>query len=274
MIKKIISSHPIICFFLALILWLSILIINPVQRLSYTSGLQPSQHMNKQSIMVATWNIYNQNSVFGGDNNARINQEFAQTSLGNSDFIVLQEVVDVENMRKIAEQHGFNLYGDDNAILSKKTILASGTTRVNKSRTAFWADIQITPETTLRLYSIHLSYKKVGYSPYIEELRGKEIAMLLKHANQFNGPVIIAGDFNTISLFNFDFENAPVFSNLQQANYQANRDLGECNTHIPMGEQDWIFTRGMQSTRFMCGNYANSDHRWVQAELKFNALTN
>ncbi|MDH5392679.1 MAG: hypothetical protein OEY11_05785 [Gammaproteobacteria bacterium] len=254
---------------LTVILLLLLLLIQPVQRLQTTIGLVPAAHSQKDSVIIAIWNLHNQQSWHKSDNNAVISQQFADTSLGKSDLVALQEVEQFTEMKAIAGQNAFQFHGSRDAILSKLTVMGSGRVVINsKGKDAFWADVELKNGRLMRLYSVHLSYKK-GRSPFIPRIRGDETKALLDHAEGFTGPVVIAGDFNTLSLLSPDFSKIPVFTHLKNAGFKSSRPLGACNSQIPLGEQDWIFIKNARSLRFVCGNYAGSDHRWIQAEISF-----
>ncbi|MDH5517965.1 MAG: endonuclease/exonuclease/phosphatase family protein [Gammaproteobacteria bacterium] len=243
------------------------LLIQPLQRLQTSQGLSPDSHSAANSVIIAIWNLHNQQSWHKSDNNAVIAQQFASTSLGKSDLLALQEVELFTEMRAIAAANKLQFHGARDAILARLKLVSSGHLTLNpKGKTAFWADIELKNGIVLRLYSVHLSYKK-GRSPFIAEIRGQETKALTDHAENFNGPVIIAGDFNTLSLFSPDFSQIPVFTQLKQAGFKSTRPLGACNSQIPLGEQDWIFIKNARTLRYVCGNYAGSDHRWIQAEI-------
>lgn len=242
-------------------------LIQPIQRFSNTDGLVPSQHSATSTVIISIWNLHNQQSIFGNDNLTTIKDQFVKTSLKDSDLIALQEVTDNEKINEITEPYGFIFSGQRDAILSKHAIVKSGHIIINPyGRTAFWSDIQITNDTVLRLYSVHLSFKQ-DRSPFIEKQRGEEMANLLKHAADFNGPTIIAGDFNTITVFKSEIKKIPALYNLNEAGYKSSRPIDACDSHIPLGQQDWIFVKGAEVIRYVCGNYAGSDHRWIQAEI-------
>ncbi|MCK4710874.1 MAG: endonuclease/exonuclease/phosphatase family protein [Gammaproteobacteria bacterium] len=266
-LKRFISRTLFVIFLFIIVLL--IFLIQPVQRFQETKGLIPAKHTSENSFIVSIWNLHNQNSILGNDNNTVIQNQFSDTSLKESDIIALQEVTSSGKIKAMTDQYGFKLYGARDAILTKRAVVNNGTVVINQyGRTAFWSDIQITPEKILRLYSVHLSYK-IARSPFIEEQRGEEINELLKHAESFSGPVIIAGDFNTITVFKADIKNIPVLKNFYTAGFSSSRPIGACNSHIPLGEQDWIFVKNLKPVRYVCGNYAGSDHRWIQAELSF-----
>lgn len=246
---------------------LLMILIQPIQRLKSTDGLSPVTHSHENSVIIAIWNLHNQQSWHKSDNNAVIAQQFTNTSLGKSDLIALQEVRLFAEMKAIAADNSFQFHGHRDAILSKQRVIDNGEVALNTSgRVAFWADIELQNGTIIRLYSVHLSYKK-DRSPFIAAIRGDETKALIKHAEKFKGAVIIAGDFNTLSLFSPDFSQIPVFAHLKQAGFKSSRPLGACNSQIPLGEQDWIFIKNARSLRYVCGNYAGSDHRWIQAEI-------
>lgn len=261
------TLRNLLAIIIVVVALLLMLLIQPFTRLQTTSGFELATHSTEHSVIIAIWNLHNQKNYFENDNQAAIVQQFHDTSLSASDVISLQEVKNKSTMTELASQFNYQLTGGRNALLARYPVINQGIVSAeSKGETAFWSDIQI-KDTLLRVYSVHLSFKQQG-SAFIAAVRGDEVQQIIHHASDFNGPVIISGDFNTLSLFSPDFSQIPVFSNLKAAGYQSARPLGACDSQIPLGEQDWIFYKNARALRYVCGNYAGSDHRWIQAEIE------
>lgn len=224
-----------------------------------------------QKILVTTWNIKK------GKRHYKLEREMRNTLLGKSDFICFQEIKqERETAKKLAEMFGYHYYhpGSD-AILSKHPILNQGRfqLRHDSSRNAKWIDALVGGKI-VRVYSPHLSFKKNGGSFLIPRTRGTEMRSILDHAEDADGPVIIAGDLNTIGRWEFTQEGEPAIQYAYAAGFEnALSDLGYYSSQLaggffPMGRIDWVLTRGLDVLSGVKGKYAGSDHRWMAAYLE------
>jgi endonuclease/exonuclease/phosphatase family metal-dependent hydrolase len=213
-------------------------------------------------IHVATWNIHH------GKNLDRLAEEMRTTSLGESEILNLQEIMVKEGQaEKIANQFGYQYVSQgSNAILSKYPILASGSVLVNPDtgRRVVWADLSTHRGTTIRVYCPHLSYK-VKMSPFIPEIRKTEMERLLAHAQDFQGPIIVAGDLNSVGYFLWGHENEPEIQLIKAKGYTDTLERVATRTNELVGRIDWIFTKGFKTAWAVKGDFAGSDHRWMQA---------
>jgi len=248
----------IVVFFLSVIVACSDILYDEL--LSSPSSY-PHDSPPKNSLSVATWNIHGGHTWFGTSNVNNIKREFSN-SLSKEDIVFLQEVPQSELLDELAEKYGYHKSGTRNAILSKYPILASEVIVINPGtgRTATWADIEYTDKIAIRIYSIHLSYKIKRWL-YIPVTRGAELKRLIDHAYSFEGPVILAGDFNTTDLIGSKLDKRPVFQKAYQAGFKNAFLERQCNTHLILGRIDWVFYKGMSAWFSGCGIYAGSDHR-------------
>ena len=211
-------------------------------------------------LTVCTWNIHK------GKRWERVVRELRESKLASCDLLALQEVLTGEEGRqgeKLAEAHGASLAkaGRD-VILSRVPVAASGELTVNPGtgRRAVWVDVEAAPGTLVRFYSLHLSYK-VERSPFITHVRRAEMEAVLAHAEAFPGPVIIAGDFNTVGWFLGGHRDAPLLESLRRAGYREASPPGR--TQWSGGKVDWIFVKGLKPRGGELGLYGGSDHRWL-----------
>ena len=250
----------IIVFFLAVfVVWL---ISPPYESVSMAFPV-PNDSPPGSSLSVAVWNIHGGHTWYGESNIKNIQKEFAN-SLGKQDIVFLQEVPHNKLLDELANNNGFHKTGNRNAILSKYPIRNSGVIIINPEtgRTASWADVEYINKTVIRIYSIHLSYKINEWS-HMHEIRGAEIQRIIKHAHTFEGPIILAGDLNTIDPVARELDKRPVFQEAYRAGFKNAFYEQHCNTHMILGRIDWVLYKGMSPWQAGCGIYAGSDHRWM-----------
>jgi len=216
------------------------------------------------ALTVAVWNIHGGNTWYGASNIDNIKREFAN-SLGKKDVVFLQEALYGEPLDNLAKQYGYYKSGNRNAILSKYPILRAGEVTIDSigARKASWGEIEYKNNTIIRIYSIHLSYKQNDWF-YIPEIRGAEFKGLIDHAGSFDGPIIIAGDFNTVDVVGSKLDSRPVFQEAYRAGFKNAFNEQDCNTQMILGRVDWVFYKGMSAWFSGCGNFSGSDHRWMQ----------
>ena len=215
------------------------------------------------ALTVASWNMHGGNTWYGTSNIDNINREFAK-SLGKQDIVFLQEAVQGGLLDDLAKKYGYYKSGNRNTILSKYPILRSGVVAIDSrgARDASWSEVEYN-NTIIRIYSIHLSYKVDNWF-YIPEVRGAELKTLIDHAGSFGGPIIIAGDFNTVNLVGSKLDDRPVFQEAYRAGFKNAFKEQDCNTQMILGRVDWVFYKGMSAWFSGCGNFSGSDHRWMQ----------
>ena len=208
---------------------------------------------------MVSWNIHK------GKHLSRVENELQSPPLAKASLIALQEVLK-EHLPNISHRAGRD------AILSKWKLGERGHVLVNPKtgRVAAWADAASPEGTTVRIYSLHLSYK-IGRNPFVPHIRTAEMRAVLDHAEDVKGPVIVAGDFNTIGWFFCCNRSAPLLHLLARRGYSdalAASDV-DCNTQHIVGTVDWIFVKGLTPISATCGNYAGSDHKWIEARVSF-----
>lgn len=209
-------------------------------------------------VRVTTWNL-------GGGKAQQALDLFAATS----DVIALQECPDPGRPLTTdagSQWHGVHEYS--NAILSRWPIVQSGLIAANPAwaRDLPWADIQPPEGPALRVYSIHLTFKRHG-NPFLGAARAAEIRRILLHARGFAGPVIVAGDFNTVGWILGGQASEPAIELLEASGYvDAFRAVGG-RTHALLGRLDWIYAKGFVATDQLLGDYDGSDHRWLKTSM-------
>ncbi len=222
--------------------------------------------LSSNTIVVSSWNIQN------GEDFSQIIDEIKATKLKNSDLFVIQEIQTNQSINQaqvLAKMFGyFFVFKGRDAILSKFPIQKSGAIVINKSpkREAVWADVDVGGENYIRIYGLHLSYK-VDISPFIQEIRGDEISVVIEHSKSFDGPVIVAGDLNTIGDMFWGEESEPAIVFLKDAGFNDAFEGEDFSTHLIFGRLDWIFSKGFDVEKSVVGNFSVSDHRWIQTNL-------
>ena len=216
------------------------------------------------TVRVATWNI--------GDLSL-VAQQKAQRALAlfadTADVIALQECPDPGQPLTTdagIEWHG--VYEYSNAILSRWPIIQSGLVAANPAwaRDLPWADIRPPTGPAFRIYSVHLTFNRKG-NPFLRAARAVEIRRILIHARGFAGPVVLAGDFNTIGWILGGQASEPAIELLRASGYVDAFSAVGGRTQAFLGRLDWIYTRGFVAANQLLGDYDGSDHRWLQASL-------
>ena len=113
----------------------------------------------------------------------------------------------------------------------------------------------------LVVYNLHLE------SRADEQFRLLQLNEVLADAERYPSqtPIIIAGDFNTMSRF------SPVIPRLRDAGYRSAFGDRHVRTHVIFGALDWVFVRGnvdFESPRVLRGLHA-SDHDAISVALRF-----
>ena len=218
---------------------------------------------------VAAWNINK------GGNIAVIERELTRPPLSEAVLIALQEALTEPKQlqeKRLARAIGAQDHaaGRD-AILSKWPLINRGEVLVNPEtgRRAAWADARSPEGRVIRFYSLHLSYK-IGRNPFVPHVRAAELRALLDHAEAFEGPVVVAGDLNTVGWLFCCGRDEPSLRLLKIRGYTDVLETAKvgCNTQHVVGTVDWIFVRGLTPISAVCGRYAGSDHRWILGTLQ------
>ncbi|MDA0207560.1 MAG: endonuclease/exonuclease/phosphatase family protein [Acidobacteria bacterium] len=228
------------------------------------TALAVATEPDSSTVRVATWNLGALSSA-DQEKASRALALFADTV----DVIALQECPDPG--QPLTTQDGSKwqgIYEYSNAILSRWPIVQSGLVAANPAwaRDLPWADIQPPAGPAFRIYSIHLTFKRHG-NPFLGAARAVEIRRILIHARGFVGPVILAGDFNTVGWILGGQESEPAIELLQASGYVDALGSVGGRTQAVLGRLDWIYTRGFAAADQVLGNYDGSDHRWLQASL-------
>jgi endonuclease/exonuclease/phosphatase (EEP) superfamily protein YafD len=165
----------------------------------------------------------------------------------------------------------FGVYEHSNAILSRWPITDSGLVAANPAwpRDLPWANIQPPAGPEFRVYSVHLTFRR-GATPFLAEARAIEARRVLTHSRNFEGPVIIAGDFNSIGWILGGQASEPAVQLLGISGYNDALATIGGRTHALLGRLDWIYSRGLLSTAPFVGEFAGSDHRWISASFSPN----
>lgn len=219
------------------------------------------------NVRVATWNLGDLSGTTEGK------AQRALTLFADSaDVIALQECPSPG--QPLATDAGIEwqgIYEYSNAILSRWPIVQSGLVAANPawSRDLPWADIRPPTGPPFRIYSVHLTFSRNG-NPFLGAARAVEIRRILIHASGFAGPVILAGDFNTVGWILGGQASEPAIKLLHASGYIDAFGAVGGRTHALLGRLDWIYTRGFASANQVLGDYDGSDHRWLQASLSFS----
>lgn len=237
----------------------------------YTSALERCE--TKSRIDLVTWNI------FKGNNKNRIEQTLKKGHPRNANILLFQEVTSAEasassavsiTAKEIAGWFGYDHYSHaNNAIVSDFDIDDYGYITIDNEtgRTAIYADIEYDSSDSIRLYSVHLAFKKGNMNIFDTGMRRDEMESLLNHADSFNGPIIIAGDMNSVvNRRSYYLEDAIKLIE-QRAYIDAFKDIGHFVTHPLLGRIDWVFFRDLTLMRARIGDYDGSDHRWLMVTL-------
>ncbi len=216
------------------------------------------------AVRVATWNVGDLSLTAGGKAQRAL-ELFADTA----DVIALQECPDPD--QPLSTDTGIGWHGVfeySNAILSRWPIIQSGLVAANPAwaRDLPWADVQPPASPVFRIYSVHLTFRR-GADPFLRAARAVEIRRILIHARGFAGPVILAGDFNTVGWILGGQASEPAIKLLRSSGYADAFSAVGGRTQAVLGRLDWIFTRGFAAADQLIGKYDGSDHRWLQASL-------
>ena len=201
----------------------------------------------------------------------KIEGELENSPLRESTIISFQEIISKNGqVEYLAKKYGYYYYYKGrNGVLSKYPITKSGFVIVNQDtdRKAIWVDLLIESSQPIRIYIPHLSYK-IKINPFIADIRGKEMNQILEHTEAFDGPIIIAGDLNTIGFLFFGHSREPAILYAKRAGFvDAMKDIKYSSQRF-VGRVDWILARGFKILTSTQGNYGGSDHRWIQSTLE------
>ena len=164
------------------------------------------------------------------------------------------------------------------AILSRYPLLDQGVLELPRNNLRFNLRCRIalgaTAETRLgplRVYSLHLDTR------INSGRRVRQIGPVFDQAAEFNGPVLIAGDFNTANVL-YILSVVPIpflqlqgraVRNAMKARGFQTPFLKTRNTFsFPPAKLDWIYLRGLEATRRGVADIEFSDHRALWALLE------
>lgn len=227
-------------------------------------ALSAARGQDAAAVRVVTWNIGDL-SLSAEEKSQRALALFADTA----DVIALQECPDPGGpLRSEAGIAWQGVYEYSNAILSRWPIVQSGLVAANPAwaRDLPWADIQPPIGPAFRIYSVHLTFRRAG-NPFLGAARAVETRRILIHARGFAGPVILAGDFNTVGWLLGGQASEPAIDLLGESGYADAFSAIGGRTQALLGRLDWIYTRGFAAADQVLGDYDGSDHRWLQASL-------
>ncbi len=187
-----------------------------------------------------------------------------------------------------------------NVILSRFPVITKGELIFPKLswrqlENAVWADIRI-QSATLRIYNCHFGI--VGFGP---RQRAEQLKFVFEHAQNFNGPIIICGDFNTTipergwrrlwtqifhlegnSTMNVDGRSFVTDERYALAEwalghgFKEELDLNRTTWCINLFgssyevfnlKLDWFLTKNIKTADLKLGPYI-SDHRYIYAECQ------
>ena len=161
-----------------------------------------------------------------------------------------------------------------NAILTRLPIVEVGQVLLSAKPKLnnIWANVEIAPGVHLRVYSLHLSYKRATVNIFIRGIRGAEMGQVVENVAQHQGPAVVAGDFNTVGYILGGHGNEPAIGALRSAGFADMLASSPGLTQIPLGRLDWIFARGMRPLESALGKFRGSDHRWIKAVVEHAPL--
>jgi endonuclease/exonuclease/phosphatase family metal-dependent hydrolase len=215
---------------------------------------------------IGSWNLH------GGSKIEDTEKEFQQSNIGQSSIMLFQESGEsssVDYADIFAQKYGYEIHRvGSNAILSKFPLSGQGGILVyaKENRIIPFTDLTFSNGTVMRVYCLHLTYKD-GWNPFVSDLRGEEMKLILNHAKGFSGPIIIAGDFNTVGKFTSGHENEAAIKLIKEAGFKDALEAIGGSTNLLVGRIDWIFSRGLELIDSMRGDFGGSDHRWIQASF-------
>lgn len=217
-------------------------------------------------LCVLTWNIH------GGRNHEKLIREM-NTELRTCQVWSLQEAGQETDawLGEVAEIQGRQqVQKHSNRILSTLPIVDGGAVPLppDGHRSAVFADIQVAPDQLVRVYTFHLTYKHKG-NPFVGSLRAQEIEGVLEHARSWNGPVVLAGDFNSLGYFLGGSSREPAIRSVLREGFEDAHGGRNRRTHTWAGHVDWIFSRFLELIRGDFGRKSGSDHIWLRAFFNF-----
>lgn len=237
----------------------------------YSGSFRLTPPATKPALKIVTWNIQ-----FARRMDEAIDTFRATPELQSADIILLQEMdaVGVEALARAL--HWSYLYypasvhsktGRDfgEAILSPwplsdgaKVLLPNFSPRNGQIRIAVRARVH-TPSATILAYSAHT---ETAILP--PEQRQEQLAALLQDVPSDGGPVIITGDFNTIT----PLERQALRQQMARAHLQWLSAAAGPTTHAPGLAMDYIFARGFHVEATGVVPSTASDHLplWVVAQ--------
>ena len=218
------------------------------------------------AFQVGNWNIHN------GKELKTVIEKIKTSELKKADLLSFQEVVDDSTQtqsQELAAATGLSVYAPGrDIILSRFPFVKTGELALNSGgRTATWAVVQLPNQKELLFYSVHLSYK-YGINPFVSSRRGKEMQVILDHAESFSGPILVTGDFNSIGWLIMRFGKEAAIRKLKKAGFTDAHDGLSFRTHKLVGHIDWQFSKGLKVLDQKVGDYTGSDHRWLTAEYE------
>jgi endonuclease/exonuclease/phosphatase (EEP) superfamily protein YafD len=228
---------------------------------------EPAGALDPNRFRVLVWNIHKQSD--GGWDRDLI--KFA----GTSDVLMLQEVISIPSLREILLEAGMRLVmassflyeSNDTGVLvaSRVAPLASCTQRslepiirIPKSVVLSWLQVAGRKET-LVVANIHAINFEIGTVSY-----GAQIASLAGTLSRHNGPILVAGDFNTWS---DERERLIVetFTRLGMVEVRFSKD----ERSLFIGKHlDHIYTRGLEILDSGVMPVVSSDHNPIIATFQ------
>lgn len=218
-------------------------------------------------LTVSVWNIYKQQRAGW----KLILDDFAQAD----GLILLQEAKTTPEFIKQIEQVGwhsdqayaFAMNGAISGVMTLSNITPEKVCAYTKAepylrlpKSALYSQFKLSNGELLSVINLHSINFTYGIGEYNAQLQ-----VLLNTIRHFNGPVIIAGDFNTWSQARLTLvKNELHKMGMMEAHFTQDERLTVFSYPL-----DHIFYRGLSLNRALSKETSASDHAWLQASFSF-----
>lgn len=225
------------------------------------------QELDPDSISVMNWNIYKGQR----DNWMADFREFSR----NQDIVIIQEAMLHPNLTKSLNEHGYNWNLNTGfqyknvatGVLTASRVKAASKQglrtsepflRLPKATLISRYDLRDTPEQLL-VANIHSVNFTLGKAVYTKQIRDLQTAL-----EQHDGPIILAGDFNSWSGERLriidEMVNELSLQKLRYENHNRTKIFGQ--------EIDHVFYRGLEPVELATHEVTSSDHNPIMVTFR------
>ena len=228
-----------------------------------TPAIDVSQPLN-----IAVWNVY---KLQKGNWQSEIKKLQSKNTI-----MLLQEAVDSKTLLNLFQPQGWSAeqayaFSFSNQIAGVMTVSKPSPEQVcafNQAepllpfpKTALLSMYRLSNQQQLAVVNIH----SVNFTLDLDVFKG-QISNILDYMQNFDGPIIFAGDFNTwdqrrLALLKNEFAQF----DLQQVKFSPDERLTVFNAPL-----DHIFYRGFTLKEARSQSTSASDHAWLEASFTFN----